>query len=70
MLVQDTIEVIWQLCLFAVGYRYLEFHPDVYSLKDSIDVMIGRLRAKIEVNPKQPKHMISIRGLGYKLINE
>ena len=39
------------------------------SLK-SIDVMIGRLRAKIEVNPKQPKHMISIRGLGYKLINE
>lgn len=39
------------------------------SLK-SIDVMIGRLRAKIEENPKQPKHIISIRGLGYKLINE
>ncbi|MBU1668639.1 response regulator transcription factor [bacterium] len=39
------------------------------SLK-SIDVMIGRLRAKIEENPKQPKHIISIRGLGYKLVNE
>ena len=39
------------------------------SLK-SIDVMIGRLRAKIEENPKQPKYIISIRGLGYKLINE
>lgn len=39
------------------------------SLK-SIDVMIGRLRAKIEENPKQPNYIVSIRGLGYKLINE
>lgn len=39
------------------------------SLK-SIDVMIGRLRAKIEENPKQPHYVVSIRGLGYKLINE
>lgn len=39
------------------------------SLK-SIDVMIGRLRRKVEENPKEPKHIISIRGLGYKLINE
>lgn len=39
------------------------------SLK-SIDVMIGRIRAKIETNSKTPKHLLSIRGLGYKLINE
>ncbi len=39
------------------------------SLK-SIDVMIGRLRVKIEENPKQPKYIISLRGMGYKLINE
>ena len=39
------------------------------SLK-SIDVMIGRIRAKIEDTPKAPKHLISIRGLGYKLVNE
>ncbi len=39
------------------------------SLK-SIDVLIGRIRAKIEDNPKQPKHIISIRGVGYKLINQ
>lgn len=39
------------------------------SLK-SIDVMIGRIRAKIENNPKQPRYIISIRGLGYKLIDE
>lgn len=39
------------------------------SLK-SIDVMIGRIRAKIEDTPKAPKHLLSIRGLGYKLLNE
>lgn len=39
------------------------------SLK-SIDVMIGRLRSKIEENPKQPRYLISLRGIGYKLINE
>ncbi|MBN2824335.1 MAG: winged helix-turn-helix domain-containing protein, partial [Campylobacterales bacterium] len=39
------------------------------SLK-SIDVMIGRIRSKIETNPKEPKYLISIRGLGYKLLHE
>lgn len=39
------------------------------SLK-SIDVMIGRIRSKIETNPKQPHHLISVRGLGYKLVNQ
>ncbi len=36
----------------------------------SIDVLIGRLRAKIEENPKQPKYIVSIRGIGYKLKDE
>ncbi len=36
----------------------------------SIDVMIGRLRAKIEEDPKRPHFIISLRGIGYKLINE
>ncbi|WP_368030076.1 response regulator transcription factor [Arcobacter sp. s6] len=36
----------------------------------SIDVLIGRVRAKIEENPKKPKYIISIRGVGYKLINQ
>ncbi len=33
----------------------------------SIDVMITRLRQKIEVNPKNPKYLQTIRGLGYVL---
>lgn len=36
----------------------------------SIDVLIGRVRGKIEVNSKKPKHIISIRGVGYKLVNQ
>ncbi len=39
------------------------------SLK-SIDVMIGRIRIKIEEDSKSPQYLISIRGLGYKLVNE
>ncbi|MDA7848123.1 response regulator transcription factor [Sulfurospirillum sp.] len=42
------------------------------SLKDkgskSLDVIIGRLRAKIGDSSKEPKYIQSIRGIGYKLI--
>ena len=33
----------------------------------SIDVIITRLRKKIEVNPKNPKFLQTIRGAGYVL---
>ena len=33
----------------------------------SIDVMITRLRQKLEVNPKNPKYLQTIRGSGYVL---
>ena len=33
----------------------------------SVDVMITRLRQKIEVNPKNPKYLQTIRGSGYVL---
>ncbi|MCD4756767.1 MAG: response regulator transcription factor [Arcobacteraceae bacterium] len=39
------------------------------SLK-SIDVLIGRIRTKIEENPKKPQYIISLRGIGYKLVNQ
>ncbi len=34
----------------------------------SIDVLISRIRNKIENNSKKPKYMTSLRGVGYKLI--
>ena len=36
----------------------------------SIDVLISRIRGKIEDNPKKPEYILSLRGIGYKLINE
>lgn len=36
----------------------------------SIDVLIGRVRAKIEEDTKKPKYILSIRGVGYKLVNQ
>ena len=33
----------------------------------SIDVMITRLRQKLEINPKSPKYLQTIRGEGYVL---
>lgn len=38
------------------------------SLK-SIDVIIGRIRQKIGDNPKKPKYILPVRGIGYKFVN-
>lgn len=32
----------------------------------TLDVHIKRLRSKIEVNPSRPRHLVTVRGLGYK----
>ena len=37
------------------------------SQERSIDVMITRLRLKLEINPKNPKYLQTIRGSGYVL---
>jgi len=36
----------------------------------SIAVIINRIRTKIEDNPKQPQYLVTIRGMGYKFIND
>ena len=33
----------------------------------TLDVHVKRLRAKIEENPAEPVHLVTVRGLGYKL---
>ena len=38
------------------------------SSNKSIDVIIGRIRSKLGENPKEPKYIHAIRGVGYKLI--
>lgn len=49
----------------AIAIESESINPE--SSNKSIDVIIGRLRAKIEDDPKKPKHIISVRGVGYKL---
>lgn len=34
----------------------------------SIDVIIGRIRQKLGENPKNPKHIHAVRGVGYKFV--
>lgn len=38
------------------------------SYSKSLDVIIGRLRSKLDDNSKNPKYLFSIRNLGYKLV--
>ncbi|PAF46818.1 DNA-binding response regulator [Helicobacter sp. 12S02634-8] len=49
----------------AIAIESESINPE--SSNKSIDVIIGRLRAKIEEDPKKPKYIISVRGVGYKL---
>lgn len=41
---------------------------DTDSESGSIAVLINRIRSKIEIEPKIPQHLLTIRGMGYKLI--
>ncbi len=34
----------------------------------SIAVIINRIRSKIEQDPKKPEHLITVRGMGYRLV--
>jgi two-component system phosphate regulon response regulator OmpR len=36
----------------------------------AIDVQITRLRRKIEVNPKEPRYLQTVRGSGYMLTTD
>ena len=33
----------------------------------TLDVHVKRLRAKLEPDPSEPKYLVTVRGLGYKL---
>lgn len=43
-------------------------HRDADPYDRTIDVLIGRLRAKIEDNPKKPRRLITMHGIGYLFV--
>ena len=53
---ENLLEDVW-------GYEYL---GDVRT----VDVTIRRLRAKLEVNPNEPKYVLTKRGIGYYFTSE
>jgi two-component system phosphate regulon response regulator OmpR len=36
----------------------------------AVDIQIIRLRQKIENNPSIPEHLVTVRGIGYRLVVE
>lgn len=51
------------LCMAAWGDAY-------YGYENTLMVHIRRLREKIEAFPSAPKHLITVKGLGYKLVTD
>lgn len=49
------------LCMAAWGDEY-------YGYENTLMVHIRRLREKIEKNPSSPEYLITMKGLGYKLV--
>ncbi|PSM51691.1 two-component system response regulator [Campylobacter blaseri] len=55
----------------AISREELIYNCDAISedsTNKSIDVIIGRIRNKLGENPKNPKYIHAIRGVGYKLM--
>ena len=41
---------------------------DYFGETKLVDMHIHRLRTKIEDDPSQPAHVVTVRGLGYKVV--
>ncbi|SDW76649.1 DNA-binding response regulator, OmpR family, contains REC and winged-helix (wHTH) domain [Marininema mesophilum] len=57
--------------IFSRAQLYAEvWGEEILGDENTVMVHIRRLREKIETNPSQPEHLLTVRGLGYKLIPE
>jgi two-component system response regulator RegX3 len=44
--------------------------PSYFGDTKTLDVHIKRLRQKVERNSGEPRHIVTVRGLGYKFVDE
>lgn len=44
--------------------------PSYFGDTKTLDVHVKRVREKIESDPSQPRHIVTVRGLGYKFVDE
>ncbi|MCD8054572.1 MAG: response regulator transcription factor [Lachnospiraceae bacterium] len=56
--------------VFSKGQIYQQVWNDDFVDENTVTVHINHLRAKIEDTPKNPRHLITVWGLGYKFIPE
>jgi two-component system response regulator RegX3 len=54
--------------VFARGelLEMLDAHGELDSFDRAIDLHISRLRNKLEPEPKRPRHLLTVRGVGYR----
>lgn len=69
----DIVSYMIQKDRFAISRE--ELLMNIGSIKyesslKSIDVIMGRIRQKIGDDPKNPRYIVSVRGVGYKFVNE
>ena len=43
--------------------------PDYFGDTKTLDVHVKRLRQKVERDPRDPRHILTVRGLGYKFVD-
>ena len=44
--------------------------PSYFGDTKTLDVHVKRLREKLESNPSRPSHIVTVRGLGYKFVDD
>ena len=63
LLIERSPEVVSRQVILQAVWGY-----DVYPSTRTIDNFILSFRKYFEVNPKEPVHFLSIRGVGYKFV--
>jgi DNA-binding response OmpR family regulator len=64
------------LCLIEAKGRVLSreqiqshvWGPDHHGTTRTVDNFLLQLRAKLEVDPGEPKHLVTVRGVGYRFV--
>ncbi len=46
------------------------WQDDAFGYENTLMVHIRRLRKKIEQDPSHPQYLLTVRGLGYKLVRK
>ncbi len=54
--------------VFSKAQIYTQVWNDSLIDENTVTVHINHLRGKIEINPKSPKHLLTVWGLGYKFV--